>query len=335
MALNPGGAAPPTVPDTALWLWDTSGQTPVVSGYPIGNGVYAPTKTGLTPQDLQNFVGVPLQYYGNPPVAVASGDIQNWIRYAEDMVEQETSILLCQTWVASPPALSPADVQAQGLIVNTNSGIQELGFDYDLEDFGYDFVFNRAQDEGWSAQVLRYHPLKSTAYNTASGAATMGTTAIKNWCFIYPLLNTFFRVPPSWIIEDRDFSYCRLVPSTNVQMLPLFAMQLAFMGFAESVPGCHHIQYTAGLTQVDYQTRFSFMKELVLATASITALSSIQGTINLGAEGVNTIVDGLQVQFKYPSAGPFAGLISQLTKRRELLLKTARTKVSGPMMNTL
>jgi len=335
MAINPGGSAPPTVPVTALWLWDTSGSTPVVSGYPQGNGVYAQTKTGLKPQDLQNFVGVPLQYYGNPPVAVASGDIQNWIRYAEDMVEQETSILLCQTWVASPPALSPAAVQSQGLIVNTNSGIQQQGFDFDLYDAAYDFMFSRAQDEGWSMLSLRYKPLQSTAYNTASGAATMGTTAVKNFCYVYPLLNTYFRVPPSWIVEDRDFSMIRLVPSQNVQMLPLFAMQLAFMGFAENVPGAMAIQYTAGLTQIDYQTRFSFMKELVLATAAVTALGAIQGTINLGAEGINTMIDGLQMQFKYPAAGPYAGLIKQFTARRQLLIRTAATKVSGPMMNIL
>ena len=334
MASNPGGSAP-QVQTTSLWQWDTSGAYPVVTGFPSSPNGFTPTKTGLSASDLQAFVGVPLQYYGNPPTPVSVATILQWLRYAEDVVEQETSILLCQTWVASPPALTPEAVTNLGLLVNTDSGIQQLGVDYDLEDAGYDFMFNRAQDEGWSALTLRYHPLQSMAYNTTSGAATMGTTAIKNFGYVYPLLNTFFRVPPSWIVEDRDYSYVRIVPAQNVQMLPLFAMQLAFMGFAENVPGVYQIQYTAGLTPVDYQTRFSFMKELVLATAAITALSTIQGTINLGAEGMNTLVDGLQMQFKYPASGPYSGLIKQMTARREYLLKIAHTKVSGPMMNVL
>ena len=328
------GPTPP-VQTTALWLWDTSGAVPVVSGYPQLPGVYTATKTGLAMADLQAYVGVPLQYYGNPPTPVTSGQVQNWIRWAEDTVEQETAILLCQTWIAAPPALTPVATQAQQLIVNTGSGIQQIGYDYDLEEPGYDFMFNRAQDEGWSALTLRAHPLQSTAYSTASGAATVGFTALKSVTYLYPLLNDYFKVPPNWFVEDRDFSYIRLVPAANVQMLPLFAMQLAFMGFAESVPGSLNLQYTAGLTPTDYQSRFAFMYELVLATAAVTALSAIQGTINLGASSINTMVDGLQQQWKYPDAGPFSGLIKQFTNRRETLLKTARTKVSGPMMNIL
>ena len=334
MAINPAGAAVP-VQCTTLWKWDTSGASPVVSGYPQGNGAYTPTKTGLTPTDLQNFVGVPIAYYGNPPVPVASGDIQSWLRYAEDTVEQETSILLCQTWVAASPAVSPWQVQSTGLIVNSPLGIQQQGYDYDLAEPAYDFYHTRWQDSGWGEMQLRYKPLQSTAYNVSGSPATVGLTAMKAFSFVYPLLNTFYSVPPSWFVEDHDFSLVRVVPATSVQMIPLFAMQLSFLGFSEDVPGGIVCQYTAGLTPFDYQSRFSFMKELVLATAAVTALSAVQGTINLGAEGLNTMVDGLQMQFKYPAAGPYAGLIKQFTTRRELLKKIALTKVSGPMLTML
>src|ERR1700744_5741714 len=92
-----GGGGTPLVTTTALWNWDKSGLQPVVSGFPSGYGTFTPTKTGLTPQDLQNFVGVPIVYYGNPVVPVPPSVIQQWIRWAEDEVEQETSILLTQT----------------------------------------------------------------------------------------------------------------------------------------------------------------------------------------------------------------------------------------------
>ena len=59
-------------------------------------------------------------------------------------------------------------------------------------------------------------------------------------------------MPPTWFVEDEDFGLIRLVPAANVQMLPLFAMQLAFMGFAESIPGGLWFQYTAGLNNSEY-----------------------------------------------------------------------------------
>jgi hypothetical protein len=333
--------ATPLVPTQSLWLWDTSSSLPVVSGYPVGPSStypsgYAPTKTGLRPQDLQNFIGVPLVYYGNPPIPVSPGTAQDWIRQAEDTVEQQTSILLCQTWVASPPAQTAQIAEACGLLVNTESEFQIRGYDYDLEDAAYDFQFPRAQDEGWLYYTLRYRPVQSTTYGVVgSGAtpATQGITAVKNTSFIYPLLNQFFKMPSSWNVEDRDFGLIRYVPATNTQMLPLFALQLAFMGFNDSVPGAMWLQYTAGLTQYDYSNRFSFMKQLVLAEAAILALMAIQGTINLGAKSLQMTVDGMSYKTDYDIAGPYAGLIKQFTMRRDELMKRAVNLVSGPMVN--
>lgn len=324
----------PIVPTRALWLWDNSGTTPVVSGYPNGSNApgasgFGPTKSGITAQDLQNFVGVPLVYYSNPTSGVAAADVIQWIRYAEDWVEQETSILLCQTWVASPPAPTPAVTQQLGLQVNNSSGYQKPGLDYDLADAAYDFMFKNAQDEAWMIQTLRYRPLQSIAYNDTD------YTAIKNTSYVYPLLNQYFRIPISWNVEDHDFGLVRFVPAQNVQMLPLFAMQLASMGFAENVPGAIWFQYTAGLTPFDYQSRFAFMKQLILAQAAVIALSAIQGTINLGALQVDTMVDGLRQSIKYDPRGPFAGLISNFRKQADKLMIVARSKVSGPMMTMI
>jgi hypothetical protein len=327
---GPNGAVPP-VQDQALWLWDkTNPLVPVVSGYPLGNGVYSQTKTGLTPADLQNFVGVPLQYYGNPPVPVPPSVLQEWIRYAEDSVEEETSILLCQCWVASPPAVQLGQTEQTGLIVNNTSGYQIRGYDYDRRDSAYDFMFSRAQDEAWMIQQLRFRPVQDAEPNNPANP-----TAIKNVAYVYPLLNTYFRIPRTWFVEDQDYGLARFVPSQNVQMLPLFVMQLAFMGFAENVPGAFWFQYTAGLTDYDYSSRWAFMKELVLTIAAIRALSSIQGTINLGVKAIQLQVDGLLQRREYDVKGPYAGLIAEYKTERNVLMKRAMTRVSGPMITTL
>ena len=315
------------VSGTALWDWDltTNPQIPVVKSY-----VGQPTKTGLLPSDLQMTCGVPLQYYapaGNTPQAVPPDQLIEWIREAEDWVEQETGLLLTPTWVASPPELQPFASQVTGAPSYSGNG-QVLGQDYDLADTGYDFYYDRFVDNGWGCQPLRYRPLRNVT------PSAVDFTAVKNIAALYPLLSDFFKVPPTWYVEDQDFGLIRLVPAANVQMLPLFAMELAFMGFSESVPGAWHFQYTAGLTPTDYNTRFRFIKRLVLLDAAIKALASVQGTINMGLMRVETLVDGLQTKLQYSETGPFGSLIKQFTAERDKLLETALNKVSGPMIVT-
>lgn len=316
----------PLVPTKAIWTWDRSNlAAPSVVTYPSG----APTKTGLMPADLKSFTGVPIQVYGNPPIPIPDTTLLQWIRWAEDWVEQETGLLLTLTWVASPPTRQPAATLATGLQVSGVGQVQTLGVDYDLEDAAYDFFFTRAQDEGWMVQSLRYRPIKVAEFYTGA------YTAVKNIAYIYPLLNDFFRVPPTWYVEDHDFGLVRLVPAANVQMLPLFAMQLAFMGFAESIPGGLWFQYTAGLESSDYNSRFSFVKQLVLAQAAIQALSTVQGTINYGAKEYGITVDGLQYSTKWSDKGAYSGLIEYWTKMRQDLLQLVFNKITGPQMITL
>lgn len=336
---SPNPLNTPLVQTQALWTWDLSGvstgQGPVVTGYGYNSSV---TKTGLLPADLQSFIGIPLNQYGNPPVAIPSTTLIQWIRYAEDWVEQKTSLLLTPTWVAAPPTVLPSQTTATGLIVSGAGNVQQEGLDYDLYDAPYDFFFPRAQDEGWMIQNLRYRPVKNP--NAFPNTAEMQNfskfyTGTKGIAYMYPLLEAFFRVPPTWFVEDADMGLVRLVPAQNVQMLPLFAMQLAFMGFAESIPGGLWFQYTAGLNRSDYNSRYSFINQLVLSAASIQALATMQGTINYGAIETEMTVDGARYKTAYDKAGPFDGLIRRFTKQRDELLAEAFNKVSGPMIITI
>lgn len=319
-----------TITTAALWSWANTGTaSAAVSGYPSGNS----TKTGLQPPDLQNFVGVPLNYYNtNPPTPVPPTVIQQWIRWAEDRIEAQTGLLLCQSWVASPPAFTQAQANAVGISPTSSGGYQVLGVDYDIEDAAYDFFYPRARDEGWMIYSLRFKPVKDTVYGPTTPESA---NAIKNISYVYPLLNEFFKVPPSWQVEDHDFGLLRLVPAANVQLLPLFAMQLAFMGFAESVPGAIWFQYKAGLTKADYSGRWSFIQQLVLAEAAIMAFRNIQGTINMGASQYMMSVDGMQYMTKYSPDGPFGYQIETFTKQRDELLAQAITKTAGPVFSTI
>jgi hypothetical protein len=323
---SPGAAS--VVSGRALWNWDiTNPNEPVVKSY-SGNKA---TKTGLGVTDLQQAAGVPLVYYNtDPPTPVPAPQLLDWIRDAEDWVEQETGLLLTPTWIASPPEIQPYAALSTGTPVASGGwGGQRQGIDYDLADAGYDFIFDRAQDDGWVVQPLRYRPIRNVHVSAAD------FTAVKNMAGIYPLLSDFFRVPPTWFVEDQDYGMLRIVPAENVQMLPMFAMQLALMGFAESVPGAWHFQYTAGLTATDYSSRFRFIKRLVVLDAAMRALNSIQSTVNMGLLRTSVLVDGMQTQLQYPEQGAFGAQITAFSKERDSLMHTAQTKVMGPSLLTL
>jgi hypothetical protein len=300
----------PKTPTKALWTWDTSTYPPSVIAYDSG----ANTKTGLQPMDLQNFVGIPLVLNTNPPQPLSDVQLIGIIRQAEDWVEQNSGILLSRAWIASPPVPAAA-IPSTAIITTSTSGTGQVqGVDYDMYDSGYDFFYRRFLAEGWGIQSLRYRPLKNVYYLS----------------FIYPLLSEFFQIPLSWIIQDNDAAFIRIVPAANVQMLPLFAMQLAFMGFAQSLPQALYFQYVAGLDSLDYQSRYAFMLTLVLSAAAIIALGIIQGTVNYGAIRQATSVDGLRYDVSYPSTGAaFGGLIMQFTHQRDELLRTAIDLVRG------
>jgi hypothetical protein len=315
------------VPTKALWGWSTpvSGQAPVVTSYPPYG---APTKSGVLPKDLEDFIGIPLQRWSTPPVPIPTQTILNWIRYAEDEIETETNIRLCQTWIAAPPAKTAYSTQTIGLGVS--GSFQNLGVDYDYSEAAYDFFFARAQDEGWLYNRMRWRPLKSVeVFQPAGQLDTANLNGVKNLSFVYPLLSEFFRMPQSWIVEDQNRGLTRYVPAVDVMMLPLFAMQLAFMGFAETVPGGLWFQYTAGLTANDYNSSWSFMKQLVLAKAAERALRGMQLSVNIGAIEFQTQADGLQYRAKYDPRGAFNGQIKEMQQESMRLLKRAKQMGGG------
>ena len=315
----------------ALWNWNTSvpGQAPTVITFSSG----AKTKTGLQPNDLRSFVSIPLQIYTNPPIPISDEVVFDWIRYAEDAIEQETNIRLCQTWIAAPAAKSQAE--AQLLALSTKYNYQQLGVDYDYEEAAYDFFFERARDEGWLYQRLRWRPVKSATFTDPTGIVSPNFTGVKNIAFIYPLLNEYFRVPPTWTVEDQNRGLIRIVPATSVQMLPLFAMQLAFMGFAENVPGGMWFQYTAGITAADYQGEWRFMRQLVLARAAEMALISMQTSVNFGAIETQMVADGLSYRNKFDPAGAFSGPIKAFMAMGDTLTRRAKSMVGGVHLGTL
>lgn len=295
--------------------------------YPTVQG--APTKSGLQQTDLENYLQVTIQRYGNPPTPIPTSVVTQWIRYAEDEIEGETNIRLCQTWIAAPAAQNLAEVNSLNIHTQVSGSYQQLGVDYDYSEAAYDFFMDRAKDNGWLYQRLRWRPVKGISQYNPNLSANPNAPGVKNAAFIYPLLNEFFQIPPSWVVEDSNRGLVRFVPATSIQMLPLFAMQLAFLGFTDNVPGGIWFQYVAGLTAADYAADWSFMQQLILAKAGIRALSAMQIGVNFGVTEQTVQVDGLMQRTKYSEKGPFAGYIAELKQEEKKLTRMAKAKGGG------
>jgi len=315
------------VPTQALWTWTlpVAGQAQQVQSYPTVPG--NPTKSGLIRSDLEAFIGIPIQGFATPPQEIADSTVNQWIRWAEDDIESDTNVRLCQTWIAAPPTKTQQVTQLVNLGVQ---GLyQQLGVDYDLAEAGYDFVFERWRDEGWGYMRLRWRPVKSVEQFDDSLNQSNNLNGTKNVAFIYPLLNEFFRMPPSWIVEDQNRGLIRFVPAISVQMLPLFAMQLSFMGFSQSVPQGLWFQYNAGLTPNDYNSEWSFMQQLILCKAAVIAFQNLQTPLAMGAMELTSQIDGLMRRVRYSEKGAFSPQIETFGKRADALLRRAKSKAGG------
>jgi hypothetical protein len=327
-----GALVLPKVQSKAQWEWTTppAGEAPIALTYPSKNNS---TKSGVMPHDLQDFIGIPLTTF-NPTLPIPDSVVIGWIRYAEDKIEQDTNIRLCQTWIAAPPAKTAQEISA--LNIGAEHNYQQLGVDYDFEEPAYDFFFEKFQDNGWGSTHLRWRPVKGVDRADPTGMFNpTNLSGTQNVAFIYPLLSQYFRLPQNWIVEDQNRGLVRMVPATNVQMLPLVYTQLSMLGFANSIPGGIWIQYLAGLTANDYNANWSFMTQLVLVRTAIRALRTMQMSINLGVTEGRLQVDGMMRSVKYDSKGPFAGQIGEYESEEKALIKTARSKCAMPFLGIL
>jgi hypothetical protein len=160
-------------------------------------------------------------------------------------------------------------------------------------------------------------------------------TAVKFFSYEYPLLNNYYVIDPSWFVENRDFGYLRIVPSKNVQMLPLFALQLAVAGFSNNLPGGWNVMYTAGFAPSDYKGRYSFVKNAISAGTVASILTQLQAGVNQGSQEVTVQADGVATTQKWNAKGAFAGEIAAFQAQYEALKDDAYWLVGGPAITTL
>lgn len=319
-----------TTPPQALWTWTVpvSSTTPIVSNYSNGQV----TKSGIMPSDLQAFMGVPLNLGGPNGTPIPDSQLIQYIRWAEDIIETKNGILLTPAWCAAPPELTLSQVQAAS-VPGINEGMM-LGVHYDIAESGYDFFYERAEGEGWLYVQLRNRPIRQFQYG---GLAITNEqfTAVRNYAYVYPLLNQFFQIPPTWVVEDADLGLVRVVPSTNILMLPLFAIEIAVLGFSQSLPGAMHVQYTAGLTASDYNNKWAFMPQYVLAQTAIQVLTTMQLSINYGATDLMFMTDMMRQETKYSPQGAFSGQISAMKEMAKEFYAMTTQLVSGPFIQVI
>ncbi len=295
----------------ALWTWS--------SGLPVSfgndsNNIPKQTKSGVAPADIANVAGVNLVYNSATPTPMSNALLLSLIRSAEDEIETTLGMFLCPTRVAAPAILHNFGVV--GTIVNNIP--QTLGVDYDVADAGYDFVYDRWWGGSWGAMQLRYRPIQR----------------IESFFLVYPLLNMVSQIPLPWFDEilDKPTGLVRTVPSTNIQLLPLFSNMIAVLGPGQSIPGALRFQYVAGFTDGEISGQYSFLKQLVIYKTVIMALGIAQGSISKGFKTLDVTVDGMRRAVGYSEKGPYYGLIQEFRATARTLEQKAEDLVGGPIM---
>ncbi len=295
----------------AQWTW-VNGEA-VAFGLD-SRGVQKSTKSGVTSNDVCNVAGVDLVYSGATPTKMGETLIQSFIRSAEDEIEATLGMFLCPTRVAAP-----AVVHSFGSAASMIGNIPQVqGQDYDVAEAPYDFIYDRWWGGAWGALQFRYRPIQK----------------IEAFFLVYPLLNVVSQIPTEWFDEilDHQVGLIRTVPSTNLQLLPLFSNMIAVLGPGQTIPGVLRFQYTAGFTDAELSGQYRFIRQLVAYRAAITALGVAQGSINRGTKTLDVTIDGMRRAVGYSEKGPYYGLIQEFRQEAERLEAKAENLIGGPVM---
>lgn len=154
---------------------------------------------------------------------------QNWsdpfllakLRAAEHDAKIQLKVLLEPTKIFPFP---PTDAQITAL--SSMPWIEEPGYDWDPNFFSSD---------RWGYLVTRQHPVRAVDFIR----------------FAYPSQDThIFEIPANWIRLDKKYGHIRIVPSSNVLLVPLDVYLLQVIGGGRSIPSAIQVQYTAGLNDV-------------------------------------------------------------------------------------
>ena len=140
-----------------------------------------------------------------------------------------------------------------------------------VEDPGYDYNPDLFQGNTGGYLVARQRPI----------------IAVQSYRFVYsnPQLS-YFNVPASWIRLDKKYGHVRLLPNSDVSMLPLNAYLLTIFGGGRTIPNFIRLQYTAGIQNI--QTEYPALYEFIFR---VCALNLIEDTFPGGSQSIS--VDGL------------------------------------------
>lgn len=70
--------------------------------------------------------------------------------------------------------------------------------------------------------------------------------------FVYPTeINGYFDIPLQWLSIDKKYGQIRIVPTSNAMMTSLAGMVMMNIAGGRTIPSMVHLEYTAGLTDVE------------------------------------------------------------------------------------
>lgn len=189
--------------------------------------LFAPTRTSLFIKDI-----VVDEIRNDRLMAAAAGvlqDVKVSDDYLWDKVRAAESELAHQLRVPFVPTRffpkQPTDAQVTAL--NGQAWEVESAPDYEAQMFAGD---------RWGYIVTRQKPI----------------IAVHHMRFVYPTENNgYFDIPVEWLSLDKKYGHIRIVPTSNAVLTGMAGMVMMNLAGGRTIPSMVHIEYDAGLTNVD------------------------------------------------------------------------------------
>ena len=189
--------------------------------------LFAPTRTSLFIKDI-----VIEEIRNDRLMAAAAGvlqDVKVSDDYLWDKVRAAESELAHQLRVPFVPTRffprQPTDEQIEAL--DGQAWEVESAPDYEAQMFAGD---------RWGYIVTRQRPV----------------IAVHLMRFVYPTENNgYFNIPLQWLSIDKKFGHIRIVPTSNAILTGLAGMVMMNLAGGRTIPSMVHLEYDAGLTDVE------------------------------------------------------------------------------------
>lgn len=242
-----------------------------VSGFPVGRAMYqAEIKEPFALTRSQLFIKelVIPQLREDQLMAASAGALRD-MKVSDDYIWRKLIAAEAEISRRLRVFLVPTRVfQSQP----TEDQIAELNGEPWVQDTPQDYLPTMFDRDKWGFFVTRHHPIVS----------------VQRLRFIMPSAgNNFFDMPDEWLRIDRKYGHVEIIPVTNATLVTTAVLGFTALTWQSRIPQMVHLDYTAGLSNVETQYPDLLDAIMKLAVTKIITDTFLPQSGSISADGLS------------------------------------------------